>query len=401
MLKVGLTGGIAAGKSLVAARLAGLGAVLIDSDAIAREVVEPGTPGLRAIAEAFGTSVLDGGGALDRAALAAVVFGDEAKRQALNAIVHPLVRARAAQLAADAGAGSIIVQDIPLLVETGQGANFHLVLVVDAPEDERVRRMVAHRGMDEAAARARIAAQATSDQRRAAADVLLANTGSPEQLTAAVDELWHARLVPFNRNLVDRRVAPQPGPPVLADYRPDWPAQAQRLAARLRQADGRVLAVDHIGSTAVPGLPAKDVLDLQVTVASLAAADELEPALAAAGFPRRPGSWRDHPKPSNPDPALWQKRLHGNADPGRAANIHVRAAGSPGWRHALAFRDWLRAEPEAAAAYLAEKRRAAALHAGDSACGRYARDKAGWFSTFADPRLEEWIGASGWMPPQY
>jgi dephospho-CoA kinase len=401
MLKVGLTGGIAAGKSLVAARLAELGAVLIDADAIAREVVEPGTPGLRAVADAFGGSVLDAVGALDRAALAAVVFGDEAKRQALNAIVHPRVRARAAQLAADAGAGSIIVQDIPLLVETGQGANFHLVLVVDAPEDERVRRMIAHRGMDEAAARARIAAQASSDQRRAAADVLLENTGSPEQLTAVVDELWHARLVPFNRNLVDRRVAPHPGPPVLAGHRPDWADQAARLAARLRQADGRILAVDHIGSTAVPGLPAKDVLDLQVTVASLAEADELEPALAAAGFPRRPGTWRDDPKPSDPEPALWEKRLHGNADPGRAANIHVRAAESPGWRHALAFRDWLRAEPEAAAAYLAEKRRVAALHAGDNACGGYSRDKALWFSGFADPRLEEWIGASGWMPPQY
>lgn len=401
MLKVGLTGGIAAGKSLVAARLAELGAVLIDADAIAREVVAPGTPGLSAVADAFGESVLDGAGALDRAALAAVVFGDEEQRQALNAIVHPLVRARAAQLAADAGAGSVIVQDIPLLVETGQGANFHLVLVVDAPEDERVRRMVAHRGMDEAAARARIAAQASPDQRRAAADVLLENTRAPEQLTAAVDELWHTRLVPFNRNLVDRRVAPHPGPPVLAAHRPDWADQARRLAARLQRADDRILAVDHIGSTAVPGMPAKDVIDLQVTVASLAEADELEPALAAAGFPRRPGTWRDEPKPADPDPALWEKRLHGNADPGRAANIHIRAAGSPGWRHALAFRDWLRAEPDAAAAYLAEKRRVAALHAGDNACGGYARDKAGWFSGFADPRLQEWIGASGWMPPQY
>ncbi|MCG2622031.1 dephospho-CoA kinase [Arthrobacter sp. I2-34] len=401
MLKVGLTGGIAAGKSLVAARLAGLGAVLIDADAIAREVVEPGTPGLRAVAEAFGPDVLDDAGALDRAALAAVVFGDEDRRRALNAIVHPLVRARAAQLAADAGAGSIIVQDIPLLVETGQGANFHLVLVVDAPEDERVRRMVADRGMDEAAARARIAAQASSEQRRAAADVLLENTGSPEQLTAAVDEIWHTRLVPFNRNLVDRRVAAHPGPPVLAGYRPDWADHARRLAARLQQADGRILAVDHIGSTAVPGMPAKDVIDLQVTVTSLAEADGLESALAAAGFPRRPGAWQDAPKSSEPDPARWEKRLHGNADPGRPANIHVRAAGSPGWRQALAFRDWLRADPDTAAAYLAEKRRVAALHAGDNACGSYARDKAGWFNGFADPRLEEWIGASGWMPPQY
>jgi dephospho-CoA kinase len=400
MLKVGLTGGIAAGKSLVAARLAELGAVLIDADVLAREVVEPGTEGLRAVVEAFGPAVLDGG-ALDRAALAAVVFGNEAKRAQLNGIIHPLVRARAAQLAANAGAGSIIVQDIPLLVETGQGANFHLVLVVDAPEDERVRRMMANRGMDEAAARARIAAQAPAGLRRAAADVMLENTGTPEQLTAAVDGLWHARLVPFNRNLVDRKAAPRQGPPVLARYRRDWAEQAQRLAARLQHADGRILAVDHIGSTAVPGLDAKDVIDLQVTVASLAEADELAPALAAAGFPRRPGTWKDDPKPSAPEAALWDKRLHANADPGRPANIHVRAAGSPGWRHVLAFRDWLRACPDMAAAYLAEKQRAAALHTRDNACGGYARDKAGWFTGFAEPRLQEWIAASGWMPPQY
>ncbi|MFD1214398.1 dephospho-CoA kinase, partial [Arthrobacter sp. GCM10027362] len=234
MLKVGLTGGIAAGKSLVAGRLAELGAVLVDADAIAREVVEPGTPGLRAVVEAFGPSVLDGAGRLDRPALAAVVFGDESKRQLLNGIVHPLVRARAAQLAADAGRDSIIVQDIPLLVETGQGANFHLVLVVDAPEDERVRRMVANRGMDEAAARARIAAQAPAAERQAAADVLLENTGSPADIIATVDELWHTRLVPFNRNLVDRQVAAAPGPPVLAEPRADWANQARRLAARLR-----------------------------------------------------------------------------------------------------------------------------------------------------------------------
>ncbi|NKX55836.1 dephospho-CoA kinase [Arthrobacter mobilis] len=401
MLKVGLTGGIAAGKSLVAARLAELGAVLIDADALAREVVEPGTPGLRAVVDAFGASVLDGAGRLDRPALAAVVFGDEDRRQLLNGIIHPLVRARAAQLAADAGRESIVVQDIPLLVETGQGANFHLVLVVDAPEDERVRRMVANRGMDEAAARARIAAQATAEERRAAADVLLVNTGTEADVVAAVDELWHRRLVPFNRNLVDRKVVLPPGPPVLSEPQPDWAQQAGRLAARLQRADNRILAVDHIGSTAVPGLPAKDVIDLQVTVASLAEADELEPALAAAGFPRRPGTWKDNPKPSAPDPALWEKRLHGSADPGRPANIHVRAAGSPGWRYALAFRDWLRAEPDAAAAYLAEKRRVAALHAGDNACGGYARDKGGWFLRFAEPRLQEWIRASGWTAPRY
>lgn len=401
MLKVGLTGGIAAGKSLVAARLAELGAVLIDSDAIAREVVEPGTPGLRAVVDAFGASVLDGGGRLDRAALAAVVFGDEAKRQLLNGIVHPLVRARAARLAAGAGAGSIIVQDIPLLVETGQGAGFHLVLVVDAPEEERVRRMTANRGMDEAAARARIAAQASAEQRRAAADVLLQNTGSPGQIRAAVDELWHTRLVPFNRNVVDRRTAPRPGPPVLAGPRPDWAGQAGRIAARIRHADGRILAVDHIGSTAIPGMPARDVIDLQATVGSLAEADALAPALAAAGYPRSPGTWPDAPESPVPDQGPGDGRLHGSADPGRAVNLHVRVAGSPDWRCALAFRDWLRAEPEMASAYLAEKRRVAALHAGDTGCRGYVRDKGAWFTSFAEPRLREWTGAAGWVPPQY
>ena len=399
MLRIGLTGGIAAGKSLAARRLAELGATLIDADAIAREVVEPGTDGLRAVVDAFGPGILTADGRLDRPALGALVFNDPAHRERLNGIVHPLVRATAAARAAAAGEGAILVQDIPLLVETGQSPSFHLVLVIDAPEAERLRRMVEDRGMSETDARSRIAAQASAAERRAAADVVLENNGSREELLAALDALWAERLVPFNRNLLAGRLAPRTGPPVLLDPQPHWPAQAALLAARINRSDPRILAVDHVGSTAVPGLPAKDVLDLQVTVGSLDDADSAADALAAAGFPRWPGTWRDTPRPQHPEPGDWQKRLHGNADPGRAVNVHIRAAGSPGWRYALLFRDWLRANPDAAAAYLAEKRRLAGLHASDASTGAYARAKEDWFSRTADPQMNRWARDTGWKPP--
>ena len=199
MLKVGLTGGIAAGKSLVARTLVECGAVLIDADALAREVVAPGSEGLAAVVDAFGPDILAADGTLDRPKLASVVFGDEDRRTRLNGIIHPLVRARAAQLAAEAPADGIVVQDIPLLVETGQAGNFDFVLVVEAPEDVRLDRMVRDRGMEPDAARARITAQATPGQRAAAADVVLHNTGSPEELVNAVRELWEETLVPMNR----------------------------------------------------------------------------------------------------------------------------------------------------------------------------------------------------------
>lgn len=398
MLRIGLTGGIAAGKSLAAQRLVQLGATLIDADAIAREVVEPGTEGLRAVADAFGSGVLNDDGGLDRAALGAMIFDDPSQRERLNGIVHPLVRSRAKELSDAAGQEAIVVQDIPLLVETGQSTSFHLVLVIDAPEEERLRRMVDERGMSEPDARSRIAAQATPAERHAAADVVLDNTGRPEDLLSALDQLWEERLEPFNRNLLDGALAPRPGPPVLVDPQPGWGAQAELIAGRIRCSDPRIQAVDHTGSTAVPGMPAKDVLDLQVTVASIEDADAVAGSIAAAGFPRWPGILRDMPKPSHPDPADWEKRLHGNADPGRNANVHVRVHGSPGWRYALAFRDWLRNQPEMAAVYLAEKQRLAELHATDASAGRYARDKEEWFTGFADRRLNDWIESTGWQP---
>ncbi|MET1065782.1 MAG: dephospho-CoA kinase, partial [Arthrobacter sp.] len=177
-------------------------------------------------------------------------------------------------------------------------------------------------------------------------------------------------------------------------------AQAGRLIARLRAAAGRdVLALDHVGSTAVPGLAAKDVIDLQLGVEDMAAAERIEPLLAAAGFARWPGIVSDNPKPPHPDPADWRKRLHGNSDPGRAVNLHVRAVGSPGWRFALCFRDWLRDDAAARDGYLAEKRRVAKLHGVDKSTAGYAADKEGWFTDYAAPRMDQWARRTGWQPP--
>lgn len=191
-MQIGLTGGIGSGKSTAARRFAELGALVVDADVIAREVVAPGTDGLAAVVAAFGDGVLDGG-QLDRPKLAQVVFGDEDARNRLNAIVHPLVRARVAELIAAAPAGTVVVQDIPLLVETGQAERFDLVVVVRADPRLRLERL-AGRGVPREQAEARMAAQATDEQRAAVADVVLDNDGTPDELRAQVDHLWAARV---------------------------------------------------------------------------------------------------------------------------------------------------------------------------------------------------------------
>jgi dephospho-CoA kinase len=395
VLRVGLTGGIGSGKSTVARRLVAHGAVLVDSDVLAREVVAPGTDGLAEVVAAFGEGVLDADGALDRPALAAVVFGDPAARERLNAIIHPRVRARSGELIAAAPADAVVVQDVPLLVESGMAALFPLVVVVHADAEERVRRLVQLRGMPEADARARIAAQAGDDARRAAADIWLANDGDERDLEAAVDALWELRLVPFEANLRERRPV-LAGPPRLVGPDPDWPAAGERLRARVAAAAGeRGRGVAHIGSTAVPGLPAKDVVDLQLGVASLADADAVRDALQDAGFPWRPDIDHDNPKP--PGSPMWPKRFHSSADPGRAVNLHVREVGSPGWRYALMFRDWLRADPDARAEYLAIKREAAARFAADANARRYVEVKEPWFDAVL-PRVDAWTATSAWVP---
>ncbi|MFF7337070.1 dephospho-CoA kinase [Streptomyces sp. NPDC008163] len=190
MLKVGLTGGIGAGKSEVSRLLVGHGAVLIDSDRIAREVVEPGTPGLASVAAEFGPGILAPDGTLDRPALGAIVFADPDRLAALNAIVHPLVRDRSAELEKAAGPDSVVVHDVPLLTENGLAPLYDLVVVVDAAPETQLDRLVRLRGMTEEDARARMAAQATREQRRAIADLVIDNDGPVEELAARVSEVW-------------------------------------------------------------------------------------------------------------------------------------------------------------------------------------------------------------------
>lgn len=190
MLMVGLTGGIGAGKSAVARRLAELGAVVIDSDALAREVVAPGTHGLAEVVAAFGPEVLDPDGALDRATLGRIVFADDERRRRLEAIIHPLVRARAAEIAASAPPDAVVVNDVPLLVEAGLAGLYQVVIVVLASEDVRVARLLRDRGMTEADVRARITAQATDEQRRAVADIVIVNDTDMDDLRSQVDAAW-------------------------------------------------------------------------------------------------------------------------------------------------------------------------------------------------------------------
>ena len=188
-MRVGLTGGVASGKSTVAALLRELGAVVVDSDVLAREVVEPGTPGLAAVVEAFGPGVLTADGRLDRPALGAVVFGDEPARRRLEGILPPLIRARAAELEAAAPAGTVVVHDIPLLVETGQADRFDAVVVVDVPVETQVARMVRDRGMSREDALARVKAQASREERLAVATQVVENTGTREDLRDRVTEV--------------------------------------------------------------------------------------------------------------------------------------------------------------------------------------------------------------------
>jgi dephospho-CoA kinase len=202
MLRVGLTGGIASGKSAVADELAARGAVVVDADVLAREVVEPGTPGLAAVVERFGPSVLTEDGRLDRAGLGRLVFADEAARRDLERIIHPAVRARAAEIERQAAADAVVVQVIPLLVETGQAKDFDLCVVVDLDPQTQLARLQARNGLSRADAEARVSAQASREQRLAAADRVLHNAGSRADRRAQVDRLWD-----------ELRAASQPGGP--------------------------------------------------------------------------------------------------------------------------------------------------------------------------------------------
>jgi len=193
-VRVGLTGGVASGKSTVSAILDELGAVVIDADRLAREVVARGTPGLQQVVAAFGPEVLTSDGELDRARVGAIVFADEDQRRVLEGIVHPLVFERIVQLERVAPEGALVVHDIPLLAESGRADTFDAVVVVDAPRELQVERMVRDRGWTVADAEARIAAQATREDRLSLATHVIENTGTPEDLRRRVEEV-HQQLV--------------------------------------------------------------------------------------------------------------------------------------------------------------------------------------------------------------
>ena len=323
MLRIGLTGGIGAGKSTVSATFAECGGIIVDGDVIAREVVEPGTHGLAQLVDAFGREILHHSGplagALNRPALAAIAFSDDGKRSTLNGIVHPLVAHRRSELIAaaiEAETSPIIVEDIPLLVESQMAPMFPMVVIVHADIKTRVARLLEYRDFSEADARARVAAQATDEQRRDVADVWLENLRGPGELREQARALWYERNTACGH---------------------------------------RAVRIDHIGSTAVPGMDAKDVIDVQITVDSLDTADELAGALLTAGYPRVGQITADLSKPDarstvdsfnySDDVSLWHKRFHASADPGRATNLHLRVEGWPGQQFALLFTDWLKANP--------------------------------------------------------
>ena len=407
MLRIGLTGGIGAGKSAVTKVFERCGGVVVDADVIAREVVEPGTEGLAALVEAFGDDILSPDGALDRPALAAKAFGDDEARSTLNGIVHPLVGKRREQIITAVPADSVVVEDIPLLVESGMAPLFPLVVVVHADVEVRLRRLVDQRGMPESDARARITAQAGDDQRRAVADIWLDNSSTLESLAERATDVWNHRISPFARNLTARQVVRPAARLVPAD--PTWSDQAQRIVARISTVCGaKARRVDHIGSTAVPGLDAKDVIDIQVTVESLDAADELAESLLSAGYPRVEdinvdialGSFPrstvdayDH----NADQSLWHKRFHASADPGRPTFVHLRVEGWPGQQFALLFVDWLKAETDVRAEYLSIKQQAASAVPADDGVAAYAEAKEPWYLS-AYPRAWEWADSTGWRP---
>ena len=404
MLRIGLTGGIGAGKSTVSATFSECGGIVVDGDVIAREVVEPGTDGLAKLVDAFGEHILLPDGALNRPALAAVAFSDDDKRATLNGIVHPLVAHRRSELIAAAAEDAVIVEDIPLLVESQMAPMFPLVVIVHADEDLRVRRLIEYRGFSEQDARARIAAQAGEEQRRAVADVWLDNSGTAGELTQRARDLWYRRILPFAHNVQARR--PAAGTPRLVPADPSWPDEARRIVARLNTACGhRAIRIDHIGSTAVPSLDAKDVIDIQVTVDSLDTADDLADALLTAGYPRVTAITEDVPKPDGrsavaafdhtDDPTFWHKRFHASADPGRPTNVHLRVDGWPNQQFPLLFTDWLIANPGVQADYLAAKRAAEAQGHPDT--GSYADAKEPWFLD-AYRRAWEWAYATGWGP---
>ena len=296
MIRIGLTGGTGAGKSTVARTLEEQGAYLVDADRLAREVTEPGSEALAELVDAFGDDILDENGELIRVALAEKAFATDEGRNTLNGITHPRIMARTQELFAAAPADAIVVHDVPLLVELNTAPMYHLVVIVHADPEVRVQRLTTSRGMSEADARARIAAQATDDQRRVVADVWLDNHSSEADLAADTVKLWTGRLVPFERNVRERRDA--------VDLNVD-PGDRELLGARVVN---RLWMLCGEKATAVSVAATEPVVEVAVSARDENAAEELVDVLADGGFaPITPG-------------------LFGSADPGRPVTVTVRVA---------------------------------------------------------------------------
>ena len=286
------------------------------------------------------------------------MFADPAARIALESITHPLVRTGFVEpCSRQPRSDAVVVNDIPLLTTLAAAAAFHLVVGVRADAERRVRpadRPWTGRGR-RPGANGRPADRRPNAHRCATS--LLDNDGGRADVVAAVDALWHDRLLPFEENTRLGRRAPRPAVPQLVDPQPRWATDAVRLAARASLAAGGA-RVDHIGSTAIPAMPAKDVIDLQLTVPDLATADELAEALVRGGFSAGDRDSTRTPRiPLDDDPDRWRKRLHGNADPGQSLNLHVRVKDSPAGAGHCCSATGCRAEPAVAAEYLAVKRR--------------------------------------------
>lgn len=310
-MRIGLTGGIGSGKSTVSALLAQHGAVVIDADKIAREVVEPGTVGLQRIRGEFGDAVITDDGSLNRPALGAIVFADADRRRALEAITHPLIAAQTEALFAAAGDDAIVVHDMPLLVEIGQTDRYHLMVIVDVPEHLRLERLVSARGMDRMDAQARIRAQATDEQRREAADVLLDNSGTPVDLETTVTALWGERIRPYADNLAADRGVRELAAETVETDEAQRAAQGRRLRRRLSAQLGAAgfddARVDEVGSGA-----ASNVIELPVAVPDLTVAewDSFRGALRAAGM-------------VDLAPAAEQRYEAFGADPALLVHVHI------------------------------------------------------------------------------
>lgn len=320
MLLIGLTGGIGAGKSTVARVLEQAGAAIVDADAIAREVVAPGAPALQELVTAFGPDILTPEGALDRPGLAAVAFADRASTQRLNAIMHPAIAELTAERFRAHTDRELVVHDVPLLVENGMSARYHLALLVDVPAEVRLERLIDSRGMDRADAERRIAAQASDAQRHRACDVVIDNAGEQAATAAAVERLVHERLLPFSRNLAAG--LPASREQAATDGAPEGPRErawaAERLTARIRHACAEAgVEIDSVERT-------DDAAAGAIALTAVPGAGESEErfgaALGAAGFPPVPAGAADTPGQQS------ARSLHRSADPGRPADVELSRA---------------------------------------------------------------------------